>query len=253
VGSILAATYISSGPLTLNFDLNQTERTPSSVDIRGNRKTDMAWAKSLEKGWQLKRMKQFNNICVNEPADGDDTNDGWTWASHFMMKAAMAGPPETMAERLSLANDAWQERLRARVDSIVKDKETAEKLKPWYLYFCKVSFQCDDDVLGIALTPHTFQRPTFNDEYYETFNRDNTTLVDTDGKGIEKITPNGIVANGKEYPLDVIVFSTGFEVSFIIAYVVGGSFFDDFCEAGRNLIQPPLRVRDHRPQRTLAR
>lgn len=56
------------------------------------------------------------------------------------------------------------------------------------------------------------KRPTFNDEYYECFNRPNTHLVDTNGKGISEITPEGIVANGQLYPLDVIVFASGFEV-----------------------------------------
>ncbi|KAI9034700.1 putative monooxygenase [Hyaloraphidium curvatum] len=173
------------------------QRTPSSVDIRGNRKTDPEWAKNLKPGWSRRRREQFQNIIMGVPEDGNDVNDGWTWASIFVGKAAMAGPPETMVERMGLANDAWQERLRKRVDEIVKDKETAEKLKPWYFYFC---------LQGTSL------RPTFNDEYYETFNRPNVHLVDTNGKGIDRVEPNGIVANGKLYELDAIVFACGFEL-----------------------------------------
>ena len=129
--------WLSRWELTRTFPLRLaalgSERTPSSVDIRGNRPTDPSWYKSLTKGWQLRRMKQFQDLCIGQPVDGDDTDDGWTWASKFTGKCAMAGPmePEKIQERLGYANDAWQERLRARVDRIVKDKETAEKLKPY--------------------------------------------------------------------------------------------------------------------------
>lgn len=83
--------------------------------------------------------------------------------------------------------------MRARVDSIVTDKRTAEALKPWYGVLCK--------------------RPTFHDEYLQTFNRANVTLVDTQVAGVERITPRGVVANRTEYPLDCIIYSTGLDVS----------------------------------------
>ena len=65
-------------------------------------------------------------------------------------------------------------------------------MKPSYRQFCK--------------------RPCFNDEYLETFNLPGVSLIDTQGKGIDRITEKGIVANGVEYELDCIVFATGFEV-----------------------------------------
>jgi cyclohexanone monooxygenase len=84
-------------------------------------------------------------------------------------------------------------KVRARVDQTVADPATAEALKPWYRQFCK--------------------RPTFNDEFLPTFNRPNVTLIDTsDGKGVERITKTGLVANGVEYEVDCIIFATGFEV-----------------------------------------
>ena len=67
-----------------------------------------------------------------------------------------------------------------------------EALKPWYGYFCK--------------------RPCFHDEYLQAFNRDNVTLVDTHGRGVEQITRAGVVVDGVEYPLDCLIFATGFEV-----------------------------------------
>ena len=91
-----------------------------------------------------------------------------------------------------MADFAKMEEIRARVEAIVTDPATAEALKPWYGYYCK--------------------RPCFHDEYLQAFNRDNVTLVDTQGLGVEQITANGVVADGVEYPLDCLIFATGFEV-----------------------------------------
>ena len=75
--------------------------------------------------------------------------------------------------------------------SIVKDKATAEALKPYYHYLCK--------------------RPCFHDEYLDAFNNDNVTLVDTKGQGVERITPRGVVVAGQEYELDCLIYATGFD------------------------------------------
>ncbi len=97
-----------------------------------------------------------------------------------------------VAAAVELADFDKMEQVRARVDTIVNDPNTAEALKPYYRQFCK--------------------RPCFHDEYLQTFNRSNVTLVDTDGRGVEHITPRGIVVAGREYPLDCLVYATGFEV-----------------------------------------
>jgi cyclohexanone monooxygenase len=86
------------------------------------------------------------------------------------------------------------ERLRGRVDAIVKDKKTAEALKPYYRFLCK--------------------RPCFNDQYLPAFNRPNVTLVDvSDTKGVERITEKGIIAHGVEHEVDCIIFASGFEIT----------------------------------------
>src|SRR5699024_11413680 len=84
------------------------------------------------------------------------------------------------------------EEIRNRVDTIVRDPETARNLKAWYGQLCK--------------------RPCFHDAYLQAFNTPGTHLVDTDGKGVEEITENGIVVAGKEYKLDCIIYASGFEV-----------------------------------------
>ena len=100
-----------------------------------------------------------------------------------------------MEEMLRL-DYSWTEEMRARVDDLVRDTATAEALKPWYPGFCK--------------------RPTFNNEYLSLFNRPDVTLVDTDGKGVEAYTPNGVRANGEEYELDVLVLATGYTAAALV-------------------------------------
>ncbi|OAL36465.1 hypothetical protein AYO20_04361 [Fonsecaea nubica] len=172
------------------------QRTPSSIDVRGNKPTDQDWAKTLHKGWQQERMDNFTIILSGGYQEKDLVADAWTESlgnlrpNPTKMKAMS---PEAYAAELQLADFKKMESLRARVDAIVKDKKTAEGLKPWYNHFCK--------------------RPCCHDEYLQTFNRPNVHLVDTQGKGVEAITSNGVVANGKEYELDCIVYATGFEVT----------------------------------------
>ena len=56
------------------------------------------------------------------------------------------------------------------------------------------------------------KRPCFHDSYLQAFNNPSTTLVDTDGKGVERITETGFVVAGVEYDVDCIIYASGFEV-----------------------------------------
>jgi len=176
------------------------QRTPSCVDIRGNRATEPAWVQTLPPGWQQHRMENFNAILEGYDEEADLVNDGWTAVFRAGMGPAIKsaeqriGRPMTGREKsqlLELMDHKNMNRIRARVDEIVRDRSTAEALKPWYRQFCK--------------------RPTFHDDYLPTFNLPNVRLVDTEGKGVERLTERGIVALGTEYELDCIVFATGFE------------------------------------------
>lgn len=101
--------------------------------------------------------------------------------------------PIDPALKIQLADFKLMEANRTRVDQLVKDRQTAESLKPWYNQLCK--------------------RPCFNDEYSQTFNRPNVRLVDTAGKGVSAVTENGVVANVEEYPLDCLIYATGFDLA----------------------------------------
>ena len=99
---------------------------------------------------------------------------------------------EKLALATELADMQKMNQVRARVEAIVQDPATASALQPWFRQFCK--------------------RPCFHDEYLQTYNRPSVTLVDTHGLGVERITPQGVVVAGVEYPVDCLIFATGFEV-----------------------------------------
>ena len=173
------------------------QRTPSSVDVRANHPTDPEWAQNLKPGWQKERMDNFNTLVSGGYADVDLVNDGWTeiirnLASMVNFKSDKPLSMQEIADKMEIADFQKMEQVRDRAQTLVDDPDTAESLKPYYRQFCK--------------------RPCFNDEYLETFNLPGVSLIDTQGKGIDRITEKGIVANGVEYELDCIVFATGFEV-----------------------------------------
>jgi cation diffusion facilitator CzcD-associated flavoprotein CzcO len=173
------------------------QRTPSSVDVRGNKPTDPEWVKTLTPGWQKRRMDNFNVLVAGGFQDEDMVSDGWTDIIRNLGARRVRDPsdgssPEQLAKSLELADFKKMNQVRARVDAVVEDKATAEVLKPWYRQFCK--------------------RPTFNDDYLPTFNRPNVTLVDTKGRGVDRVTETGVVFDGVEYEVDCIIFATGFEV-----------------------------------------
>jgi cyclohexanone monooxygenase len=155
------------------------QRTPSSIDVKKNPPTDPEWAKSLKPGWHQHRMDNFNALVSGVPQAEDLVNDGWTDLIAKLIVGIRQGrstdmSPEGIAQAVEIADFEKMEEIRARVDSIVRDPETAEALKPYYRQFCK--------------------RPCFHNEYLEAFNRPNVTLVDTHGRGVERITKKGVVA-----------------------------------------------------------
>src|SRR5262245_29081803 len=172
------------------------QRTPSSIDVRANRPTDPDWADGLTPGWQKRRMDNFNNLVSGIFEAEDLVNDGWTDIIGKLLlrlrEAAAGGGSVSIAESLEMADFEKMEQIRGRVDTLIHDLSTAEALKPYYRQFCKP--------------------PCFHDEYLQTFNRPNVTLVDTNGNGVERITPDGVVASGHEYRVDCLIYATGFEV-----------------------------------------
>ena len=172
------------------------QRTPSSIDVRANRKTDPEWAASLKPGWQKERMDNFNILCSGGVVEEDLVKDGWTEIIRNLISMANYRGEDTnwdeVPQLMEIADFQKMEQIRARAAELVEDPKTAESIKPYYRQFCK--------------------RPCFHDSYLQTFNRDTVELVDTNGQGVERITQRGVVAGGKEYEVDCIIFATGFEV-----------------------------------------
>jgi cyclohexanone monooxygenase len=90
------------------------------------------------------------------------------------------------------SNETASEFVRRKIRATVKNAKTAELLCP------------DDHPIGT-------KRLILDTDYYETYNRDNVTLVDIRSKPIKEITPTGLRTAGADYVLDAIVFATGFD------------------------------------------
>jgi cation diffusion facilitator CzcD-associated flavoprotein CzcO len=177
------------------------QRTPSTVDKRENPPTDTEWAKSLRPGWQRERQRNFHRAALEGlgPNDVDMVCDIWTEISRNLAAQLKSEgwPALDVAEfmrRREIVDYQVMQRLRNRVDELVQDSATADALKPWYRFMCK--------------------RPASNEEFYPTFNRPNVKLIDVSRtRGLSRITERGFVANGVEYPVDCIIFGSGFEVT----------------------------------------
>ena len=173
------------------------QRTPSSVDVRDNRPTDAEWSEELKPGWQQERMDNFNVLVSGGWQPEDLVKDGWTDIIRKLLVMVQNEEnadlsPAGIAKKMEMADFQKMEQIRGRVSSVVIDEATADALKPWYRQFCK--------------------RPCFHDDYLATFNRPSVHLVDTAGKGVERITENAVLVDGKAYEIDCLIYATGFEV-----------------------------------------
>ncbi len=174
------------------------QRTPSSVDVRDNHPIDPRWFKEIATpGWQKRWLENFTANQTGQPVDEDLVKDGWTdLAKRVRAKIGQLSPEDMTIENMMAAYEdsdlEKMEEIRARIPTIVENKQTAEELKAWYQQLCK--------------------RPCFHDEYLSAYNEPSCQLVDTDGKGVERITEKGVVVAGREYAVDCIIYASGFEV-----------------------------------------
>ena len=171
------------------------QRTPSSIDVRDQRETSVEefaeWSK--KPGWAKARRARFARISEGRTAmkANDDYLAGRVPDFKTRKKHAGDISPEELVQKQLDTNFRIMEQIRARVDAIVEDPVTAAALKPYYPYGCK--------------------RPTFHDEYLPTFNLSHVHLVDTAPRGVSEINSRGVVHDGSEYPVDVLIYATGFE------------------------------------------
>jgi cyclohexanone monooxygenase len=177
------------------------QRTPSNIDARSNPPTDPEWVASLKPGWQAERMANFHRGAQEafHPGDPDLVCDIWTEISRNLAAELEAEgwpqlSPEEFVARRDMVDYQVMERMRRRVDATVKDKATAEAMKPWFRFMCK--------------------RPLSNNDYYPAFNQPNVKLIDVSAtQGVEAMTEKGFIADGVEYEVDCMIFASGFEVT----------------------------------------
>jgi cyclohexanone monooxygenase len=181
-------------------DLTVFQRTPNYSVPAGNRPLDPELQRAIKADYQTFRAKNRRMPF----AFGSATPVG--------EKSALVEDPETIERDLEArwqrggfsllwgyadfgtdraANEIAAEFVRRKIRSIVRDPAVADLLTPKSAIGCK--------------------RLPLDTNYFETFNRPNVHLVDIGKGGIERITPNGLVAAGREYECDAIVFATGFD------------------------------------------
>ncbi len=172
------------------------QRTPSTVGVRDNKPTDPDWPSTLEPGWQAARNRNFNDVIHGQETEENLVGDSWTKlfpsadGRDLVDVVPSTLPLEDQKALVELADMAALHSIHRRIDDSVHDQEKAEALKPWYGFFCK--------------------RPGFNDQYYPAFNRSSVTVVAAP-LGIDQITDRGVVVDGNNYEVDLIIFATGFE------------------------------------------
>jgi cation diffusion facilitator CzcD-associated flavoprotein CzcO len=176
------------------------QRAPASVDIRDQREMDVHRFNAevcRGKVWQRERMRNFNaHFTLGEPPAVNLVDDEWTRVPGLVGVTGNPNGPILPSEiapytsKLIEIDISRQNRIRTRVDEQVNDPVTAVKLKPWYPSFCK--------------------RPLLHDDYLATFNKSNVSLIDTDGKGADRITADSLLIGKEEYKADILIFATGY-------------------------------------------
>ncbi|KAF9893918.1 hypothetical protein FE257_008889 [Aspergillus nanangensis] len=202
-----AATAIGVIPEVAKYagELYVVQRTPAYVKPRDQRPTDhreFETQVARKTGWQYERQINLNKFLTNSVTPGEENLVADSWTDMPAYSAGLGSPshgivdpsPENLVahvDNFHILDFPHMEAVRQRVEQTVKDPTTAAKLKPWFPSWCK--------------------RPTFSDIYLQTFNQPNVHLLDTDGKGPSQITKTGIVVGDQEYPVDIIIFGTGYQ------------------------------------------
>ena len=169
------------------------QRTPSTIEVRDQRSTTPQQIErwSQQPGWALARRARVAEILDGR---GRQPTAGNAAEGAEQSAAPSDRPRLSREERTKRQLDKGyriMQQIRDRVDAVVEDPKTAAALKPYYAYACK--------------------RPTFHDEYLPTFNRPNVTLVDVAPIGVQLINERGVVHDGVQYDLDVLIYATGFD------------------------------------------
>jgi len=195
----------SSGVQTIPHLAQQAERltvfqrTPHYAIPAHNRPLDPAYVADLKR-----RFEEYREFARNHPGGthrvfGEESAldvDPEALLETFETHWAKGGPDIQAAFRdlrTDLeANEKAAEFVRSKIREIVDDPEVAERL-------CPKGY------------PFGTKRLVLEIDYFETFNRDHVELVDVLVTPIRRITETGVETSEATYPLDVLVFATGFD------------------------------------------
>lgn len=200
VGSAATGVQVVSALAPVTGHLHVIQRTPTPLlGDRASAVTDDAWFASLPEGWQRQRRRNFDGNTSGIVQAEDLVKDTWstTFRAADTAERVLDGvelsdlDADQAQQARELADMEVMERARRYVRTKIEDPETAALLEPWYGMRCK--------------------RITFDDGYLAAFNRDNVSLVDAPGTGIERIEGSTITAGGQEFDVDCIVLATGFD------------------------------------------
>ncbi len=122
----------------------------------------------------------------------------------------------TMEEVEEILEPRWQEggfRFLVAFEDLLQNRETNEKVSEFLRG--KIRESIEDPELAEKLVPdghyYATKRPPLHTDYYETYNRDNVSLVDVTENPIERITPDGIQTADGHHDFDMIIYATGFD------------------------------------------
>ncbi|MGG2201083.1 flavin-containing monooxygenase [Paenibacillus validus] len=186
-----------------------------------------AIAQEADRLMVFQRTPQYSTPAQNHPLDPEfirQTKDNYSAIKRQIRESFMGTPymprdrsvlDDTPEERQRVFEEAWEQGgqalpftykdlvfdeaanetiadfVRSKIREIVVDPEVAEKLMPKYYFATK--------------------RPVIDTNYFETYNRENVTLVDVRQAAIQEITPKGLQTSDMEYELDILVFATGYD------------------------------------------
>jgi cyclohexanone monooxygenase len=181
-------------------ELTVFQRTPTYVVPLGNRPLEPEYVERIKRdyaGFRLRNARMRGAYGSETPAGtvsalavGHEERQAVFEQRWRMGGLTFLGAFSDLVTSLE-ANRHAAEFVRGKIRAIVKDPQTARLLSPSQPIGCK--------------------RMCLSDSYYATYNRSNVRLLDISRTGIEEVTEGGIVAGGRETPLDALVLATGFD------------------------------------------
>lgn len=186
-------------------------------------------AKEAEHLTVLQRTAQFTFPAGNRPLTADDlaqARGNWDSVVEKMHQhhGGFPVPPnpdrsamdDTAEQREALYEELWQRGgfgFFLKLYSDIAVNEDSNKTLCDFVHK-KIRETVNDPDTARKLLPDHFvmtKRPILDDGYYDTYNRDNVTLVDLRDEPIDHFTKNSVVTASGEYPIDMLVLATGYD------------------------------------------